>query len=144
MAADNLIANRRYILAADVAYFNRRFALDEFAGKTSNLSSARSTSSNETKYPTSLMLNGVGDMSGAILLFGVRPFAEKFQTRYRYYKLRVFSIADPRPRGWGSIFIGVSRTGQGLAEVKNHANRRISPRNGGLVRRITGYKSVKF
>jgi hypothetical protein len=28
----HLIANRRYILAADVAQFNRRLALDEFAG----------------------------------------------------------------------------------------------------------------
>src|SRR5439155_4818323 len=28
----HLIANRRYILAADVAEFNRRFASDEFAG----------------------------------------------------------------------------------------------------------------
>ena len=28
----HLIANRRYILAADVAEFNRRLALDEFAG----------------------------------------------------------------------------------------------------------------
>jgi hypothetical protein len=45
----HLIANRRYILAADVADFNRMFALDEFAGKVSSLSSARSTSSNETK-----------------------------------------------------------------------------------------------
>jgi hypothetical protein len=34
-----LIANRRYILAADVAEFNRRFASDEFV---SNLSGARS------------------------------------------------------------------------------------------------------
>ena len=84
----------------------------------------------------SLMLDGVSDTSGAILLFAVRPFAEKFQTRYRYYKLRLPSIADARPRGWGSIFMGVSRTGQGMAEVKNHANRRISPRNGGLVREI--------
>jgi hypothetical protein len=45
----HLIANKRYILAADVAEFNRRFASDEFAGKISNLSGARSTSSNETK-----------------------------------------------------------------------------------------------
>jgi hypothetical protein len=49
MAATHLIANRRYILAADVAESNRRFASDEFAGKISNLSGARSTSSNETK-----------------------------------------------------------------------------------------------
>jgi hypothetical protein len=38
----HLIANRRYILAADVAEFNRRFASDEFAGSVSNLSGARS------------------------------------------------------------------------------------------------------
>jgi len=30
----HLIANRRYILAADVAEFNRRLALDEFAATT--------------------------------------------------------------------------------------------------------------
>src|SRR5882757_7017867 len=41
----HLIANRRYILAADVAEFNRRFASDKFAGEISNLSGARSTSS---------------------------------------------------------------------------------------------------
>jgi len=34
----HLIANRRYILAADVAEFNRRLALDEFAGSCSNFS----------------------------------------------------------------------------------------------------------
>jgi hypothetical protein len=39
----HLIANRRYILAADVAEFNRRLASDEFAGNVSNLSAARST-----------------------------------------------------------------------------------------------------
>ena len=39
----HLIANRRYILAADVAEFNRRVASDEFAGSASNLSIARST-----------------------------------------------------------------------------------------------------
>ena len=38
----HLIANRRYILAADVAEFNRRFASDEFAGTVSNLSAAGS------------------------------------------------------------------------------------------------------
>ena len=37
-----MIANRRYILAADVAEFNRRLASDEFAGTVSNLSVARS------------------------------------------------------------------------------------------------------
>jgi hypothetical protein len=45
----HLIANRRYVLAADVAEFNRRLASDEFAGKISTLSGARATSSNETK-----------------------------------------------------------------------------------------------
>jgi hypothetical protein len=30
------IANRRYVLAADVAEFNRRIAAGEFAGKPSN------------------------------------------------------------------------------------------------------------
>jgi hypothetical protein len=38
----HLIANRRYILAADVAEFNRRLASDEFAGSVSNPSGARS------------------------------------------------------------------------------------------------------
>src|SRR5439155_16820288 len=33
----HLIANRRYILAADVAEFNRRLGSDEFAGNASNL-----------------------------------------------------------------------------------------------------------
>jgi hypothetical protein len=37
----NLIANRRYVLAADVADFNRRLASDEFAGSVSNLSGVR-------------------------------------------------------------------------------------------------------
>jgi hypothetical protein len=37
----HLIANRRYILAADVAEFNRRLASDEFAGTISNLSVVR-------------------------------------------------------------------------------------------------------
>src|SRR6266550_3864990 len=37
----HLIANRRYILAADVAEFNRRLASDEFAGSVSNLSTVR-------------------------------------------------------------------------------------------------------
>src|SRR5215470_17998100 len=32
----HLIANRRYVLAADVAEFNRRLASDEFAGSVSN------------------------------------------------------------------------------------------------------------
>ena len=45
----HLIANRRYNLATDVVDFNGRFALDELAAKISSLSSARSTSSNETK-----------------------------------------------------------------------------------------------
>src|SRR5438270_5114882 len=39
----HLIANRRYILAADVAEFNRRLASDEFAGSVLNPSVARST-----------------------------------------------------------------------------------------------------
>jgi hypothetical protein len=34
----HLIANRRYILAADVAEFNKRLASDEFAGKPAKLS----------------------------------------------------------------------------------------------------------
>ncbi len=37
----HLIANRRYILAADVVEFNRKLALDEFAGILPNLSAAR-------------------------------------------------------------------------------------------------------
>jgi len=39
----HLIANRRYVLAADVAEFDSRLASDEFAGSVSNLSAARST-----------------------------------------------------------------------------------------------------
>ena len=38
----HLIANRRYILAADVAEFNRRLASDQFAGSVPNPSVARS------------------------------------------------------------------------------------------------------
>src|SRR5947208_1028336 len=38
----HLIANRRYISAADVAEFNRRLASDEFAGSVPNPSVARS------------------------------------------------------------------------------------------------------
>jgi hypothetical protein len=34
----HLIANRRYVLAADIAEFNMRLASDEFAGTVSNLS----------------------------------------------------------------------------------------------------------
>ena len=34
----HLIANRRYILAADMAEFNRRLASDEFASSSPNLS----------------------------------------------------------------------------------------------------------
>jgi hypothetical protein len=37
----HLIANRRYVLAADIAEFNRRLASDEFAGTVSNLSAVR-------------------------------------------------------------------------------------------------------
>jgi hypothetical protein len=33
----HLIANRRYVLATDVAEFNRRLASDEFAGSVQNL-----------------------------------------------------------------------------------------------------------
>src|SRR5262245_16458499 len=38
----HLIANRRYILAADVAEFNRRLVSDEFAGSVPNPSVAGS------------------------------------------------------------------------------------------------------
>jgi len=38
----HLITNRRYILAADVAEFNRRLASDEFAGSVPSPSVARS------------------------------------------------------------------------------------------------------
>jgi hypothetical protein len=48
----HLLANRRYILAADVAGFNRRLASDEFASSVPHLSVARSMkprkNSNET------------------------------------------------------------------------------------------------
>ena len=37
----HLIANRRYILAADVAEFDRRLASEEFAGKIADLSNPR-------------------------------------------------------------------------------------------------------
>jgi hypothetical protein len=37
----HLIANRRYILAVDLAEFNRRIGFDELAGKPCNLSAAR-------------------------------------------------------------------------------------------------------
>jgi hypothetical protein len=37
----HLIANRRYILAADVAEFNRRIASGELAGKPANPSATR-------------------------------------------------------------------------------------------------------
>jgi hypothetical protein len=45
----HLIANRRYVLAADVAEFNRRLAFDEFAGSVSNLSRAPSIGSKQNK-----------------------------------------------------------------------------------------------
>jgi hypothetical protein len=45
----HLIANRRYILAADVAEFNRRIASDELAGNVSNLSGARSIKRKQAK-----------------------------------------------------------------------------------------------
>jgi len=44
----HLIANRRYVLAADVAEFNRKLASDEFAGSVQNPSVARSIKSNKT------------------------------------------------------------------------------------------------
>ena len=50
-------------MAADVAEFNRRFASDEFAGKISNLSGARATSSSETKQPTWLVLDSLSRVS---------------------------------------------------------------------------------
>jgi hypothetical protein len=37
-----LIANRRYLLAKDVAEFNRRLAAGEFAGKVADLSALKS------------------------------------------------------------------------------------------------------
>src|SRR5437773_3027959 len=43
----HLIANRRYILAADVAEFNRRLASNEFAGSVPNLSVAPSHQTKE-------------------------------------------------------------------------------------------------
>src|SRR5437763_17040142 len=43
----HLIAKRRYILAADVAEFNRRLASNEFAGSVPNLSVARSHQTKE-------------------------------------------------------------------------------------------------
>src|SRR4029077_20840047 len=39
----HLIANRRYVLTADVAEFNRRLASDEFARSVSNLSTGQVT-----------------------------------------------------------------------------------------------------
>jgi hypothetical protein len=43
-----LIANRRYVLAADVADFNRRLASDEFAGSPSNLCAGSIRRKNKT------------------------------------------------------------------------------------------------
>src|SRR5690242_21764696 len=48
----HLIANRRYILAADVAEFNRRLASDEFAGSVPNPSAARSIKLKKEKNAT--------------------------------------------------------------------------------------------
>ena len=45
----HLIANKRYIFAADVSQFSRRFAPDEFAGSVSNLSVARSIKSKKER-----------------------------------------------------------------------------------------------
>jgi hypothetical protein len=43
-----LIANRRYVLASDVADFNRTLSSDEFAGNVSKSLRARSITSKET------------------------------------------------------------------------------------------------
>ena len=57
----HLIANRRYILAADVAEFNRRFAADEFAGNVSNLFGGRSIKRKQAKQQTLLQVRGLTD-----------------------------------------------------------------------------------
>src|SRR6266496_6848707 len=54
----HLITNRRYILAVDVAEFNRRLASDEFAGSVSNLSHARSKKETQRKLRKSLSIPG--------------------------------------------------------------------------------------
>jgi len=48
----HLIANRRYILAADVAEFNRRLASDEFAGSSPTLSVAGSMTRRKKRNQT--------------------------------------------------------------------------------------------
>ena len=48
------------------------------------------------------MLNGVGDTSGAILLFGVRPFAEKIPDEISIITNFVYSRSrTPAPGGGG-------------------------------------------
>ena len=64
----HLIANRRYVLAADAAEFNRRLASDEFAGSVSNLS-ARTPIQSGKKY---LNIAEVREPPGLLL--------KKFQT----------------------------------------------------------------
>src|SRR5438105_2183551 len=54
----HLITNRRYILAVDVAEFNRRLASDEFAGSVSNLSEARSKKETQRKLRKSQSIPG--------------------------------------------------------------------------------------
>src|SRR6184192_1047604 len=54
----HLITNRRYILAVDVAEFNRRLASDEFAGSVSNLSDARSKKETQRKLRKSQSIPG--------------------------------------------------------------------------------------
>jgi hypothetical protein len=48
----HLLANRRYILAADVAEFNRRLASDEFAGSGPNPFAADSMKRREKRNET--------------------------------------------------------------------------------------------
>ena len=47
------------------------------------------------------MLNGVGDTSGAILLFGVRRFAEKIPDEISILQTSCILDRGPRPRGLG-------------------------------------------
>src|SRR6266487_2356222 len=67
----HLIANRRYILAVDVAEFNRRLASDEFAGSVSNLSVApRSNQRKKRKESCGKVRAFLAAASDVSLLFG--------------------------------------------------------------------------
>src|SRR5207253_10718909 len=78
----HLIANRRYILAADVVEFNRRLASDEFAGNVSKFFA-----------PARLDQRNQG------------PFAEKISDKKSILRTFCAMNYDP-PGGWGSLVTG--------------------------------------